>query len=65
MSDGSNASGKACSGISIGLGFTGKKIKDPTKVASSDASAPPDPCTATPDAGGGDTGTTTDAGGGG
>ena len=65
MSDGTNASGKACSGISIGLGFTGKKVANPTKIASSDASAPPDPCTSTPDAGGGDTGTSTDAGGGG
>jgi hypothetical protein len=63
LSDGTNASGKNCDGISIGLGFTGKLIHDPTKIATSDASVPPDPCAAPGDAGT-DTGTTTDAGGG-
>ncbi|WP_394839589.1 hypothetical protein LVJ94_22140 [Pendulispora rubella] len=33
MSDGTNAPGKACNGISIGLGFTAKQIAPPQKVA--------------------------------
>ena len=43
LSDGSNAAGKACDAISIGLGFTAKHIANPTKVAAL-GSAPPDPC---------------------
>ncbi len=57
MANGSNAAGSPCDGISIGLGFVGKKIANPTKVASSDASAPPDPCAGGNDAGPADTGT--------
>ena len=61
MVDGTNAPGAACTGISIGLGFVGKKIANPTKVASSDAAAPPDPCSSTGTDAGTDTGTGTDA----
>ena len=45
-SDGTNAAGVPCDAISIGLGFTGKKIGDPKTVAK-DAVPPPDPCSAT------------------
>ena len=69
MSDGTNASGKNCDGISIGLGFTAKEVKTPTQIETSDAAVPPDPCAAsdggTPaDTGTPDTGTTDAAGGG-
>lgn len=66
LSDGTNVAGQACDGISIGLGFVGKKVMNPTKVASTDAAVPPDPCAAsdgggTPDTGiGNDTGTGTE-----
>lgn len=43
--DGSNAAGVACNAISIGLGFTGKKIGAPKTVAV-DGPIPPDPCAA-------------------
>jgi len=43
--DGTNAPGVDCDGISIGLGFTGKRIGDPKTVAT-DAVPPPDPCAA-------------------
>ena len=61
MSDGSNASGKACNGISIGLGFTADEIGKPSAIAA--LAAPTDnPCT-TSDAGTNtDSGTTVDAG---
>jgi hypothetical protein len=67
MKDGSNKAGTPCDGISIGLGFVGKKIANPTKIAVDDGSVPPDPCTSSGgDSGtGGDTGTTSDAAGGG
>ncbi len=65
LSDGTNTAGSACNGISIGLGFVGKKIANPTKIASDDGAVPPDPCS-TSDAGTQDTGTkdtgTTDTG---
>ncbi|HEY2365979.1 MAG TPA: hypothetical protein VGH87_06315, partial [Polyangiaceae bacterium] len=57
--DGSNAPGATCDGISIGLGFVGKKIANPTKVAVDDGSVPPDPCTSSGDSGT-DTGTGTE-----
>jgi hypothetical protein len=60
LKDGSNAAGTACTGISIGLGFVGKKVANPTKIDNSDAAAPPDPCTTSPDAGNPDTGTGTE-----
>lgn len=37
LSDGTNASGRECDAISIGLGFTAKEIKNPTKVADAGA----------------------------
>jgi hypothetical protein len=64
MKDGSNAPGAACDGISVGLGFIGKKVANPTKVASDDGAVPPDPCT-TPTDSGTDTGPSNDSGGGG
>ena len=57
MSDGNNAAGSNCNGISVGLGFTAKQIKNPSKVADLGA-ASPDPCAAPP----GDAGAPTDAG---
>jgi hypothetical protein len=68
--DGSNAAGGTCDGISIGLGFIGKKIANPTKIASDDGAVPPDPCSTdggTPDTGAKETGaeTSTDTGTGG
>jgi len=64
MKDGTNAPGQACTGISVGLGFVGKKVANPTKIANDDAAVPPDPCTTPADSGTTDTGTT-DSGGGG
>lgn len=43
--DGTNAAGVPCNAISIGLGFTGKRIGEPKTVAK-DSPAPADPCTA-------------------
>jgi hypothetical protein len=45
LSDGTNKAGANCDAISIGLGFTGKKIGELTKTAV-DKAPPPDPCTA-------------------
>lgn len=50
LSDGSNRTGAACDAISIGLGFTGKRIGEPKTVAK-DAPAPPDPCAGDADGG--------------
>ncbi len=57
ISDGTNKAAVNCDGISIGLGFVGKKVMNPTKVSVDDAAAPPDPCTTPPSDGGTDTGT--------
>ena len=43
--DGTNAAGIPCNAISIGLGFTGKRIGAPKTVAT-DTPPPPDPCKA-------------------
>jgi hypothetical protein len=56
-SGGNNAAGTNCNGISVGLGFTAKQIKNPSKVADLGA-ASPDPCAAPP----GDAGAPADAG---
>jgi hypothetical protein len=53
LSDGTNKAGVNCDAISIGIGFTGKKIGDLTKTAV-DKAPPPDPCAA--DGGAGDGG---------
>ena len=50
LQDGTNAAGKNCDAISIGLGFTGKHIGDPKTIAT-DAVPPPDPCAAGADGG--------------
>ncbi len=45
LDDGTNRPGPDCNAISIGIGFTGKKIGDLTKTAV-DKAPPPDPCAA-------------------
>jgi hypothetical protein len=50
ISDGSNRAGANCDAISIGLGFTGKKIGN-AKTLAKDVAPPPDPCTTPADAG--------------
>lgn len=47
--DGSNREGVACDGISVGLGFTAKRVGDPKTVAAEEP-PPVDPCT-NPDGG--------------
>ena len=44
LQDGTNKPGVPCDGISIGIGFTGKKIGEPKTVAK-DTAPPADPCT--------------------
>lgn len=56
LADGSQAPGVACTGISVGLGFTAKRVANPTKTAK-EGTTPPDPCTNPPATDGG-----TDAG---
>ncbi|HSQ65548.1 MAG TPA: hypothetical protein VLM85_20150 [Polyangiaceae bacterium] len=43
LSDGTNAPGQVCDGISIGLGFTALRIANPSQVEA-DPPPPPDPC---------------------
>jgi hypothetical protein len=43
LKDGSNREGVPCDGISIGIGFTAKRVANPTKIAE-DEEVPPDPC---------------------
>jgi hypothetical protein len=50
QSNGGNSSSAECDGISIGVGFTAKQVKPPTKVAEN-APPSPDPCTAPKDGG--------------
>lgn len=50
LQDGSNKAGVPCDAISIGIGFTGKRIGPPKTVAKESA-PPPDPCTTPADAG--------------
>jgi hypothetical protein len=47
IADGSQAAGVACTGISVGLGFTAKRVANPTKPTSSTNEAP-NPCTNPP-----------------
>jgi hypothetical protein len=56
QANGSNSASAECDGISIGIGFTAKQVKAPTKVAENGAPSP-DPCTSSPDAGAQDSGT--------
>lgn len=67
LSDGTNAPGTPCTGISIGIGFTAKQIKNPDKVAPMSTPSP-DPCSAMDggvmDSGGGDSGLGADTGAG-
>ncbi|CAN5807564.1 hypothetical protein BH09MYX1_BH09MYX1_35060 [soil metagenome] len=65
LTDGTNAAGKDCNGISIGLGFDAELVKNPTQVAKLTGTTSPDPCTTPPGDAGTDTGTSTDSGGGG
>lgn len=55
LADGSQAAGSACTGISVGLGFTAKRVGNPTKTAS-EGEVPPDPCTNPPQDAGTDSG---------
>jgi len=59
IADGSQTAGIPCTGISVGLGFTAKRIANPTKTAS-EGTPPPNPCDAPADAGA-DTGGGSDA----
>jgi hypothetical protein len=43
LADGSQAPGVACTGISVGLGFTGKRVGNPTKNVP-EGEVPPNPC---------------------
>jgi len=47
LADGTQDSNKECNGISVGIGFTGKRVGNPTKTAPEEA-PPPDPCTNPP-----------------
>jgi hypothetical protein len=49
LKDGTNKAGVPCDGISIGIGFTAKRVANPTKVAPPDQGQP-DPCTNPPPA---------------
>jgi hypothetical protein len=42
MSDGTQDPTKTCNGISVGIGFTAKRVGNPTKAV--DSTPPPDPC---------------------
>lgn len=42
-SDGTNDPSRDCDAISVAIGFTGKKVKNPTKIAAP-GDVPPDPC---------------------
>lgn len=55
LSDGTNKAGVDCNAISIGIGFTGKLVANPTTIAPPDET-PPDPCKEPQDAGGNDSG---------
>ena len=52
LADGSQAAGVACTGISVGLGFTAKRVANPTKAVSETTEAP-NPCTNPPATDGG------------
>jgi hypothetical protein len=43
LKDGTNVSGAPCDGISIGIGFTAKRVGEPTPFTGSEE-LPPDPC---------------------
>lgn len=44
LQDGSNKAGVNCDAISVGIGFTAKRIANPTQVFKDDGTTPPDPC---------------------
>ena len=46
LHDGTNVAGQTCDGISIGIGFEAKLVKNPDIVAFTDAGIPGDPCEA-------------------
>jgi hypothetical protein len=49
LKDGTNRAGAACDAISVGIGFTAKRVANPTEIYKDDGVVPPDPCK--PDAG--------------
>jgi hypothetical protein len=50
MADGTQDPSKECNGISVGIGFTAKRVGNPTKTSPPDT-VPPDPCTSPKDGG--------------
>ena len=44
LKDGTNRAGAPCDAISVGIGFTAKRIANPTEVFKDDGTTPPDPC---------------------
>lgn len=50
LSDGTQKPGVPCTGISVGIGFTAKRVANPTKTAP-EGTIPDDPCKPKPDAG--------------
>jgi hypothetical protein len=55
LADGSQQPGVGCTGISVGIGFTAKRVANPTKEAP-EGTVPPDPCAAPPADAGTDSG---------
>ena len=55
LADGSQKPGVGCTGISVGIGFTAKRVANPTKEAP-EGTVPPDPCSAPPADAGTDSG---------
>ena len=47
LADGTQDPNKECNGISVGIGFTAKRVGNPTKTAPEET-PPPDPCTNPP-----------------
>ncbi len=46
LKDGTNRAGVACDGISVGIGFTAKRVANPTEIYQDTGAAEPDPCKA-------------------
>lgn len=44
LKDGTNRPGVTCDAISVGIGFTAKRIANPTETYKDDGTVPPDPC---------------------
>lgn len=44
LKDGTNRPGVSCDAISVGIGFTAKRVANPTEIYKDDGTVPPDPC---------------------